>query len=84
MNQLTVYILRLGDNCLVFFQRLGEWCGYVSELEIDFVLVNIGFDLLGQVRNFLSYVVELAGEGDEDILVFIRDERQFSNLLLVE
>lgn len=71
MNQLMVYILCLGDNCLVFFQWLGEWCGYVLELEIDFVLVNIGFDLLGQVCNFLLYVVELAGEGDEDILVFI-------------
>lgn len=28
MNQLTAYTLRLGDNCLVLSQRLGEWCGH--------------------------------------------------------
>lgn len=51
--------------------------------EIDLALANIGLDLLGQARNFLSYAAELAGEGDEDT-AFTRDERQFSNLLLVE
>ncbi|EFQ2087453.1 phenylacetate-CoA oxygenase subunit PaaC [Escherichia coli] len=84
MNQLTAYTLRLGDNYLVLSQRLGEWCGHAPELEIDLTLANIGLDLLGQARNFLSYAAELAGEGDEDTLAFTRDERQFSNLLLVE
>lgn len=84
MNQLTAYTLRLGDNYLVLSQRLGEWCGHAPELEIDLALANIGLDLLGQARNFLSYAAELAGEGDEDTLAFTRDERQFSNLLLVE
>ncbi|TDM27332.1 phenylacetate-CoA oxygenase subunit PaaI, partial [Macrococcoides canis] len=65
MNQLTAYTLRLGDNCLVLSQRLGEWCGHAPELEIDPALANIGLDLLGQARNFLSYAAELAGEGDE-------------------
>lgn len=83
MNQLTAYTLRLGDNCLVLSQRLGEWCGHAPELEIDLALANIGLDLLGQARNFLSYAAELAGEGDEDTLAFTRDERQFSNLLLL-
>lgn len=54
MNQLTAYTLRLGDNCLVLSQRLGEWCGHAPELEIDLALANIGLDLLGQARNFLS------------------------------
>lgn len=84
MNQLTAYTLRPGDNCPVLSQRLGEWCGHAPELEIDLALANIGLDLLGQARNFLSYAAELAGEGDEDTLAFTRDERQFSNLLLVE
>lgn len=66
MNQLTAYTLRPGDNCLVLSQRLGEWCGHAPELEIDLALANIGLDLLGQARNFLSYAAELAGEGDED------------------
>ncbi len=66
MNQLTAYTLRPGDNCLVLSQRLGEWCGHAPELEIDLALANIGLDLLGRARNFLSYAAELAGEGDED------------------
>jgi len=78
------YALRLGDNGLVLSQRLGAWCGHAPELEIDLALANIGLDLLGQARNFLSYSAELRGEGDEDTLAFLRDERAFCNLLLVE
>lgn len=84
MKTLTQYVLRLGDNGLVLSQRLGAWCGHAPELEIDLALANIGLDLLGQARNFLTYAAELEGSGDEDTLAFQRDERQFSNLLLVE
>lgn len=84
MKTLTQYVLRLGDNGLVLSQRLGAWCGHAPELEIDLALANIGLDLLGQARNFLTYAAELEGAGDEDTLAFQRDERQFSNLLLVE
>jgi len=84
MNSVTAYALRLGDNGLVLSQRLGAWCGHAPELEIDLALANIGLDLLGQARNFLTYAAELEGDGDEDSLAFGRDERQFSNLLLVE
>ncbi|MGQ9452198.1 1,2-phenylacetyl-CoA epoxidase subunit PaaC [Leclercia sp. TB492] len=84
MKMLTHYVLRLGDNGLVLSQRLGAWCGHAPELEIDLALANIGLDLLGQARNFLTYAAELEGAGDEDTLAFQRDERQFRNLLLVE
>ena len=84
MKMLTHYVLRLGDNGLVLSQRLGAWCGHAPELEIDLALANIGLDLLGQARNFLTYAAEREGVGDEDTLAFQRDERQFSNLLLVE
>ena len=83
-NPVAAYALRLGDNGLVLAQRLGEWCGHAPELEIDLALANIGLDLLGQARNFLSYAAELAGSGDEDTLAFGRNERQFCNLLLAE
>ena len=83
-NPVATYALRLGDNGLVLAQRLGAWCGHAPELEIDLALANIGLDLLGQARNFLSYAAELNGCGDEDTLAFGRDERQYSNLLLVE
>ena len=83
-NPVATYALRLGDNGLVLAQRLGAWCGHAPELEIDLALANIGLDLLGQARNFLSYAAELNGSGDEDTLAFGRDERQLSNVLLVE
>ncbi|HDS1153074.1 TPA: phenylacetate-CoA oxygenase subunit PaaC [Pluralibacter gergoviae] len=83
-DPVATYALRLGDSCLVLAQRLGAWCGHAPELEIDLALANIGLDLLGQARNFLTYAAERRGEGDEDTLAFGRDERQFSNLLLAE
>ena len=83
-DPVATYALRLGDSGLVLAQRLGAWCGHAPELEIDLALANIGLDLLGQARNFLSYAAERSGQGDEDTLAFGRDERQFCNLLLVE
>ncbi|MEW5561201.1 1,2-phenylacetyl-CoA epoxidase subunit PaaC [Enterobacter asburiae] len=83
-DPVSTYALRLGDNCLVLAQRLSAWCGHAPELEIDLALANIGLDLLGQSRNFLSYAAERQGNGDEDTLAFNRDERQFLNVLLVE
>lgn len=83
-DPIASYALRLGDNCLVLAQRLSAWCGHAPELEIDLALANIGLDLLGQARNFLTYAAERHGEGDEDTLAYFRDERQFSNLLLAE
>ncbi|MFG6656027.1 1,2-phenylacetyl-CoA epoxidase subunit PaaC [Scandinavium sp. M-37] len=83
-SSVATYALRLGDNCLVLAQRLSAWCGHAPELEIDLALANIGLDLMGQARNFLSYAAEIQGQGDEDTLAFGRDERQFRNVLLVE
>ncbi|CDG19605.1 1,2-phenylacetyl-CoA epoxidase subunit PaaC [Xenorhabdus doucetiae] len=82
---LRQYVLRQGDTPLILAQRLCEWCGHAPELEIDLALSNIGLDLLGQARHFLSYAATLAGTGrDEDHLTFGRNEREFLNLLLVE
>lgn len=84
-SPLTTYTLRLGDTCLVLAQRLTGWCGHAPELEIDLALANIGLDLLGQARNFLTYAAQLQGEHlDEDKLAYGRDERQYHNLLLSE
>ena len=79
------YALRLGDDCLVLAQRLGEWSASAPELEEDIALTNIALDLLGQARSLLTYAGNLEGRGrDEDALAFLREEREFVNCQLVE
>ena len=78
-------LLRLGDSALILSQRLTEWCGKAPALEEDMALANVGLDLIGQARMWLSYAAELEGLGrDEDQLAFLRDAHDFRNLLLVE
>jgi ring-1,2-phenylacetyl-CoA epoxidase subunit PaaC len=79
------YVLHLADTNLILGQRICEWCGQGPVLEQDIALSNIGLDLLGQTRSLYQYAAELQGEGKtEDDLAFLRSERQFKNLLLVE
>lgn len=70
--------LALGDDALVLSHRLGEWAGHAPVLEEEVALANIALDLLGQARVLLSMA------GDEDELAFLREERAFRNLQLVE
>jgi ring-1,2-phenylacetyl-CoA epoxidase subunit PaaC len=70
--------LALGDDALVLSHRLGEWAGHAPVLEEEVALANIALDLLGQARILLSLV------GDEDDLAYLREERSFRNLQLVE
>lgn len=54
-------------------------------LEQDIAITNISLDLLGQARNFYQYAAQLMGDGStEDSLAYLRKEREFKNLLLVE
>lgn len=85
MNYLLDYIFRLGDNAVVLGQRLGEWCGHAPELETDLGLTNIALDHIGHARLLYQYAAELEGKGrDEDDMAFLRDVREFRNVLLVE
>ncbi|MEU1178862.1 1,2-phenylacetyl-CoA epoxidase subunit PaaC [Streptomyces sp. NPDC005820] len=70
--------LALGDDALVLSHRLGEWMGHAPVLEEEVALGNIALDLLGQARVLLSMA------GDEDALAYLREERAFRNLQLVE
>ncbi|MFG2634105.1 1,2-phenylacetyl-CoA epoxidase subunit PaaC [Streptomyces sp. NPDC048362] len=70
--------LALGDDALVLSHRLGEWAGHAPVLEEEVALANIALDLLGQARLLLSMA------GDEDELAYLREERAFRNLQLVE
>ena len=83
------YVLRIADTCLVHTQRLAEWCGHGPVLEEDIALTNMALDLIGQARSLLAHAGRLEGQGrlapfSEDQLAFLRDERDFLNLTLVE
>ncbi|MFI6106121.1 1,2-phenylacetyl-CoA epoxidase subunit PaaC [Streptomyces sp. NPDC051310] len=74
----TAAALALGDDALVLSHRLGEWAGHAPVLEEEVALANIALDLLGQARVLLSLA------GDEDELAYLREERAFRNVQLVE
>jgi ring-1,2-phenylacetyl-CoA epoxidase subunit PaaC len=82
---LVLYTLRRADDALILGHRLSEWCGHAPMLEEDMALANMGLDLLGQARALYSYAAQVEGKGnDEDKFAYLRDVRQYRNLLLVE
>jgi ring-1,2-phenylacetyl-CoA epoxidase subunit PaaC len=85
MNSLFEYILRLGDDSLILGHRVSEWCGHGPILEEDIAMTNIALDLVGQATSLLNYAGEIEGKGrDGDALAFLRFDRDYRNLLLVE
>jgi len=79
------YLLRLGDTCLILGQRIAEWSGHAPILEEDIALSNMALDLIGQARAVLTHAGRIEGLGhDEDQLAFLRDEKDYRNLTLVE
>ena len=84
-NSLINYTLHLADTTLILSQRNSEWCGHGPIPEQDIAITNISLDLLGQARNFYQYAAALKNDGStEDSLAYLRTEREFKNLLLVE
>jgi ring-1,2-phenylacetyl-CoA epoxidase subunit PaaC len=82
---LVLYTLRRADDALILGHRLSEWCGHAPMLEEDMALANMGLDLLGQARALYGYAAEVEGkDNDEDTFAYLRDVRQYRNLLLVE
>ena len=59
-------------------------------LEQDIAISNIALDLIGQSRNFYQYAAKLInsknrdGDETEDTLAYLRDAREFRNLLITE
>jgi ring-1,2-phenylacetyl-CoA epoxidase subunit PaaC len=79
------YTLGLADDALVSAQRMGWWISRAPELEEDVAMANIGLDQLGQARTLLTYAGQVEGEGrTEDDLAYLRDDREFRNVKLVE
>jgi ring-1,2-phenylacetyl-CoA epoxidase subunit PaaC len=82
---LVQYIYGIADNALILGQRLGELCGHGPSLETDIAMTNITLDLLGQTRSYYQYAAQLLGENaTEDTIAFLRNEREYKNVLLVE
>lgn len=92
---LAKYCLMLGDDALVYSQRLAGWTSRAPDLEEDIALANIALDLLGQARLLLARAA--AADGDvvpampadspvpaEDALAFFREADGFRNVRLVE
>lgn len=85
MKELFEYTLRLGDDSLILGHRLSEWCGKGPILEEDIAMTNFSLDLIGQATSFLKYAGEVEGKGrSEDDLAYLRVDRDYKNLLLVE
>jgi ring-1,2-phenylacetyl-CoA epoxidase subunit PaaC len=82
---LVLYALRRADDALILGHRLSEWCGHAPMLEEDMALANMGLDLLGQARELYSHAARVEGQdNDEDKFAYLRDVRQYRNLLLLE
>lgn len=82
---LVLYTLRRADDALILGHRLSEWCGHAPMLEEDMALANTALDLIGQARELYSHAARVEGaDNDEDRLAYLRDVRQYRNLLLVE
>jgi ring-1,2-phenylacetyl-CoA epoxidase subunit PaaC len=81
----TEHLLRLADDRLVLGHRTSEWCGHGPILEEDIALANIALDLIGQATLMYRVASEVAGDGrDEDALAFLRNEREYRNILMAE
>jgi ring-1,2-phenylacetyl-CoA epoxidase subunit PaaC len=84
-SPLVLYALRRADDALILGHRLSEWCGHAPMMEEDMALANMGLDLIGQARELYGYAAKVEGaDNDEDKFAYLRDVRQYRNLLLVE
>lgn len=85
-ENLYTYILCIADNTLILGQRMGELCGHGPTLETDIACTNISLDLLGQTRSFYQYASSLTAcdKVNEDTIAFLRKEKEYYNVLLVE
>jgi ring-1,2-phenylacetyl-CoA epoxidase subunit PaaC len=84
-DHLLNFCLHLADNSLIMGHRLSEWTGHGPMLEQDIAISNIALDLIGQSRNFYQYAATLiGGSATEDTLAYLRDAREFKNLLITE
>lgn len=84
-QHLIDYCICLADDALVFGQRLSEWCSNAPYLEEDLAIANVGLDYIGRAKMLYEYAAELeGGKRSADDIAFLRDSREYRNLLILE
>lgn len=84
-DALVQYAAQIGDNGLIIGHRMSEWCFRAPTIEMEMALMNCALDLIGQARELYTYAAKAQGEGKtEDDFAYLRDEKDFRNLLLTE
>ena len=82
---LATFLVRHGDDNLIAAQRLAALVSWMPELEEDIAIANRCLDHLGQARALFQYAADLLDDArTEDDLAMGRDERDFTNAVLVE
>ena len=84
MSDFADVLVALGDDHLILGHRVSEWCGHAPMLEEDLSLPNIALDLIGQARALYTQAAELGAGADEDAIAYLRSDREYRNVLLVE
>lgn len=89
-DDLINYVIALGDDSLILGQRLSEWCYHAPFLEEDLALANVALDFIGRAQMFYEYASQLEtrvlkeNARSADQIAFLRDTRDYRNLLIVE
>ncbi len=82
---LVNYCIALGDDSLTLGHRLSEWSSNAPLLEEELALTNVALDFIGRARMFYGYAAALEGEDrSEDDIAYLRDCREYRNLLINE
>ena len=85
LENLTRFLIALGDDSVIYSHRLSEWCSNGPYLEEDIALTNVALDYTGRARLFYQYAAKLEDNGKtEDDIAYLRTEREFTNLLIHE
>jgi len=84
-EDLSKYLLRIGDTCLILGHRMSELMGHAPVLEEDLSIANIALEQVDQARAWLTLAGELTEpQHSEDELAYHRDQHEFLNLTLAE
>jgi ring-1,2-phenylacetyl-CoA epoxidase subunit PaaC len=84
-RDLARYCIALADDALILGQRLSEWCASAPYLEEELAIANVALDFIGRATLLYEYAAEVEGrERSADDIAFLRDAREYTNLLLSE